>query len=162
MRPSPIDPEDEQVIEARAVQLLSRREHSIFELRMKLQQKGFDRAAINRVLEKLEERNWQSDARFADVFYRQRVMQGYGPLRVRQEMQLKGVHDDDIERCFTTYATDWAALAYERYRRRFGNAPLAPSDHKERARRMRFLAQRGFTSEHIYRAFEKAQENPED
>lgn len=162
MRPSPADPQDEQEIEARAVQLLSRREHSSFELRMKLQQKGFERAAINRVLEKLEERNWQSNERFADVFYRQRVMQGYGPRRIRQEMQQKGVQEDDIECCFVSHATDWFELAFERYQRRFGHTPLAPDDQKERARRMRFLAQRGFTSEHIYRALEKAHENPDD
>nr|WP_228517563.1 regulatory protein RecX [Aliidiomarina indica] len=134
----------------------------MFELRIKLQQKGFARDAIDRVIQKLEAREWQSDTRFADVFYRQRVMQGYGPLRVRQEMQQKGLSDDEIQRCFETYATDWAALASERYQRRFGQSPVAPGDQKERARRMRFLAQRGFSADHIRRAIENAQENPDD
>lgn len=160
----PKNPEDEQVIEQRAVDLLSRREHSEAELRYKLRHKGFAAEAIDRVLARLQQRQWQSDTRFAENFFRQRVEQGYGPLRIRQEMQQKGVAEQEIEQVFATYAPNWQALARERYQRRFAakfvsteaEPPLTP---KERAKRQRFLAQRGFTAEQVYAAMSAAEDD---
>ena len=79
----PKDPEDETVIEQRAVQLLSRREQSEYELVQKLCQRGFAKEAVQRVVAKLQERRWQSDQRFAENVLSQSVVeQGHGPTKI--------------------------------------------------------------------------------
>lgn len=141
------DPDDKQAIEQRAVHLLGRREHSAAELKRKLQQKGFDVEAVTEVLAHLQERDWQSDARFTEGFVRQRVEAGYGPLKIRADLQQKGVASDLVAATLEASAADWAALAEARYRRRFGSQP--PTDEKERARRQRHLYQRGFLPDQV-------------
>ncbi|RUO19360.1 RecX family transcriptional regulator [Aliidiomarina iranensis] len=142
--------------------LLSRREHSDYELRRKLEHKGFDVEAIKRVLARLQERQWQSNERFAASFFRQRVEQGYGPLRIRMEMSQKGLSDLEIEEVFATSAPDWRELAKDRYQRRFAKAGnFRQLDAKERAKRQRFLAQRGFTAEQVYAAIAAAEDDDE-
>lgn len=158
----PKDPCDESAIEHRAVDLLSRREHSEYELRRKLEHKGFDVDAVKRVLQKLRERQWQSDERFAASFFRQRVEQGYGPLRIRMEMLQKGLTESEIEAVFTEYAPNWQALAKDRYQRRFAKQEKFQSlEPKEKAKRQRFLAQRGFTAEQVYAAISAAEDDDE-
>lgn len=156
----PDDPTDQRAIEHRAVQLLSRREHSAHELSHKLEQKGFERDAVRAVVARLETRKWQSDARFADVFFRQRVQQGYGPLRIRAELQHKGVDEDQIQRVFEAEDVDWFALARERFQRRFPHPVDAADRRKEQARRMRYLTQRGFTGEQVRSALDSSREDP--
>lgn len=141
------EPDDEQAVEQRAVHLLGRREHSASELRRKLQQKGFCAATIDTVLERLQERDWQSDVRFTEGFVRQRIESGYGPLKIRADLQQKGVASELVARALEASAADWIALAEERYRRRFGAQP--PADEKERARRQRHLYQRGFLPDQV-------------
>ena len=53
---------------AAAMQMLVRREHSVFELTQKLTNKAFDRADIEQALNLLIEQNYQSDERFATEF----------------------------------------------------------------------------------------------
>ncbi|MGX5913657.1 regulatory protein RecX [Aliidiomarina sp. Khilg15.8] len=141
------EPDDEQAIEHRAVHLLGRREHSAAELKRKLQQKGFVTRIIDEVIERLQERDWQSDERFTEGFVRQRVEAGYGPLKIRADLQQKGVASDLVAAALEASATDWTALAQERYLRRFGDQP--PEDEKERARRQRHLYQRGFLPDQV-------------
>ncbi|RUO37783.1 RecX family transcriptional regulator [Aliidiomarina shirensis] len=142
--------------------LLSRREHSEYELRRKLEHKGFAVDAVKRVLDRLQERQWQSDERFAASFFRQRVEQGYGPLRIRMEMSQKGLSDIEIETVFAESAPDWRELAKERYQRRFARtARFKQLEPKEKAKRQRFLAQRGFTAEQVYAAISAAEDDDE-
>lgn len=158
----PKDPSDERTIEHRAVDLLSRREHSEYELRRKLEHKGFDVDAIKRVLDRLQDRQWQSNERFAASFFRQRVEQGYGPLRIRMEMSQKGLSDIEIEAVFNESAPDWRELAKDRYQRRFAKSTeFKLLEPKERAKRQRFLAQRGFTAEQVYAAISAAEDDDE-
>lgn len=158
-RHTPEDPTDSMVIEQRAVHLLSRREHSAQELIQKLIAKGFERQAVEDVVAKLEERRWQSDARFADVFFRQRVQQGYGPLRIRLELQHKGIDDAEIQRVFSAEAIDWFELAHTRLQQRFRASPEGTDQQKEQARRVRYLMQRGFTSEQAWFALKYLDKN---
>jgi regulatory protein len=141
------EPDDEQAIEHRAVHLLGRREHSAAELKRKLQQKGFVANVIDEVIARLQERDWQSDERFAEGFVRQRVEAGYGPLKIRADLQQKGIASELVAAALANSGADWTALAQERYIRRFGE--LAPVDEKERARRQRHLYQRGFLPDQV-------------
>lgn len=134
-------------VEAVAVRLLARREHSRLELKRKLGQRRFDAALIGEVVDKLESERLQSDERFADSFVRTRAERGQGPVRIRAELAQRGVDDVEAETALAAYEGDWQENAVTIRRQRFG-AEL-PETYEERARQARFLQQRGFAMEHI-------------
>ena len=129
-----------------AMDLLARREHSRRELRQKLLRRFKSPELVDEQLEVLAGENLQSDARYAESFFRQRVQRGQGPVRIRQEMRQKGIPDADIHQVMTEQEQDWFTLAQEVLERKFGSAPV--SDIKDKARRIRFMQYRGFQDEH--------------
>ena len=129
-----------------AMNLLARREHSLAEMRQKLRRRFADEAAVETELHKLVAENLQSDARYAESFARQRAIRGYGPLRVRQEMRDRGLPDQAISEALEAAELDWAALAAQVLYKKFGRQDCA--DIRERARRVRFMQYRGFSTEH--------------
>ncbi|OYD25436.1 regulatory protein RecX [Oceanimonas baumannii] len=139
-----------------ALRLLSRRDHSRRELEQKLRQRQFDEDAIVRTLNKLEQQQWLQDARFAQVQVRQHIYKKHGPLRIRTELQHKGVAAEEIATALEQQDTDWFELARECYLGRFGEGPV--TDFKERAKRMRYLQARGFAPDHIRYALESSKE----
>jgi regulatory protein len=129
-----------------AMNLLARREHSLGELRQKLQRRFDDAAMLETELQKLVEENLQSDYRFAESFARQRAARGHGPARVRQEMREKNLSDIAIASAFESAELDWWALAEAAFRKKFGEPGRV--ELKEKARRIRFMQYRGFSADH--------------
>ena len=141
--------EQRQALKDSAFRLLTRREHSQFELRQKLLQKGWDKNAINELLEWLKAEGWQSDERFAGSFIREKLMQGQGRLKiVAQATQQRGVNRELVEALLTQQQVDWRARCREVHQRKFGDT--APADRKQWAKRVRYLQQRGFNSDEIF------------
>lgn len=91
--------------------LLARREHGAHELMEKLSAKGYLTDDIVVALEKYQQLGLQSDLRFASSRYRHRVQQGYGPIRIRQELQHLRLDKDLIDAVFEGAETDWVAQA---------------------------------------------------
>lgn len=158
-----------QALFTSALDLLSRREHSCQELRQKLRLKypdgDFDRI-FDRVLLRLQALNYQSDKRFAEVFCRSRVLRGQGPLRIRQELQLRGVASALVQGAMDRIQdeVDWYQLALDQLQRKF-RRPVDPAaarqeQMKERARRQRYLAYRGFFSDAIQFALAELDAGP--
>lgn len=141
--PSVIDPAD---IRLAAMNLLARREHSVWELRKKLRIRFPDDTLLDEQLSRLTEQNLQSDMRFAESYIRQRIDRGYGPVRLRGELRERGVSRSDITRLLEELAIDWRAHAMQVMHNKYGDFP--PRDIKEEARRARFMQHRGFTPEH--------------
>ncbi len=129
--------------------LLSRREHSAFELKQKLLRKGYEADVVDPALERLAAENLLSDERFVESFVHARQARGSGPRRVAAELSQKGVSDSLISRYLDERSPVWTDLAGEVRARKFG--PVLPEDFREKARQMRFLQQRGFTVEQIQR-----------
>ena len=98
-------------------------------------------AQIDAVLDWLAERGLQSDARFVESRVHARSV-GHGQARIRQELARHGLALD--EQADQTLRGSEMARARALWLRRFGE--LAP-DAASRARQMRFLAARGFSSE---------------
>ena len=136
--------------QAAALRLLARREHSARELRRKLLGKGHPEGPIDEIPARLQEERLLDDARFAGALVSSRAGRGQGPLRVRADLQERGVAEGLVEQALAEAECDWWALAVEVRRKRFGPAP--PADYRERARQARFLQYRGFTSEQIRHA----------
>jgi len=134
-------------VEAVAVRLLARREHSRLELSHKLAARGVPAELADAVLDGLAERRLQSDERYAESLVAARISRGQGPVRIRRDLEQHGVASASIEAAFEAADPDWEQLARETRQRRFGEAP--PADWNARARQSRFLEYRGFTGEQI-------------
>lgn len=134
-----------------ALRLLTRREHSSFELRQKLAARGFPDANVEALLLTLAREGLQSDARFASGYAQGRAARGYGPLRIREELRQRGVAAELVEEQLQEGDWDWVEMAEAVRRKKFGRA--VPTVWAERARQARFLQYRGFGSEHMQRLF---------
>ncbi|WP_104204994.1 regulatory protein RecX [Billgrantia saliphila] len=139
-----------------AVRLLARREYSRAELVARLSARSHSSEAIDTCLDELIEQGLQSDARFAESFLRSRVARGQGPLKVRVELERRGIERTQAAAALAAAEqageVDWFELAAEALSRRFTHPGDSP---RERARRERFLAGRGFDFEQIRYALER-------
>lgn len=125
----------------KALGLLARREHSRRELRQKLGRNGYEGGEASEALDRLGEQKYQDDDRFADVLIRNRIAQGYGPMRLRAELKTHGFSDSRIRSLLDAIDVDWGDVAAAQLRRRYGAGTADPT---ERARRAQFLLRRGF------------------
>src|SRR5690242_2093030 len=133
----------------KALGLLARREHSRKELKTKLRQGGYEGEETAAALDRLGEQHYQDDDRFAEVLLRSRIAQGYGPMRLRQELKSHGLADARIRELLDAAEVDWDASAAAQLRRRYGKT--GANDPAERARRAQFLLRRGFAAATVRR-----------
>jgi len=126
---------------------LARREYSRAELAEKLATREYSSVDIEAALDGLIADNLVCDERFAEAFIAARIRKGQGPVRIRMELKKRGVNSDTIRHHLDGAGREWNDLAREVRQRKFGGA--VPVEYKEKARQMRFLEYRGFTSEHI-------------
>lgn len=136
-----------------AMDLLARREHSQKELLTKLSRKyslTHSSSSWGQLLyevERLRREGLQSDTRMAESFVRHRAGTGQGPVKIRMEISAKGVDESIIDAAMLCAQTDWAELASRVIVKRFGET--SATDMKEKAKRVRFLQQRGFSFDHF-------------
>jgi len=128
----------------RALGLLTRREHSRKELTRKLTSRGMDAAEVDAAVATLARDGWQDDARFAESLVRARVSGGYGPMRIRSELATHGLDREAIATALESFHGDWAEIASDLVRRRYG--PVAALDLTKRRKAADFLIRRGFDS----------------
>jgi len=129
--------------------MLARREHSQHEMLQKLQIKGYEVADIQQTLDEFTAKNWQSDQRFAESYIRSRVHKGFGPVKIQYELRERGVHES-LD-CLTDELPDWTEVIRNLHQKKYGEK--APEDMKEKAKRMRFFQQKGFTHDNISQLF---------
>lgn len=149
------DPEHQA--KSAALRLLARREHSRFELTLKLRQRKLESPVIESVLDEFESEGWLSDERFAEVYTRSRVDQGYGPLRIRAELQQKGIRFIP-ESLADIPESQWLEMALAMRARKYGLSDLS-EDWPARAKQARFLSQRGFSADQVEQALLQSRES---
>jgi regulatory protein len=145
--------ESDEVVAA-ALTLLARREHSAAELNRKLLQRGFDASDITTGIAILEAKGWLSNERFVEAYVRSRIARGHGPLKIRAELRERGIDDPLADASLTETSSFWTERAAAARSKRFGHEP--PSDRHAWTRQARFLAQRGFPADLIYRVLDGA------
>ena len=138
-----------RMVENAAVRLLGHREHGRLELARKLIGKGHARDVVDVVVGRLAELELVSDERFAEVFIRSRVAKGQGPLRIRSELRDRGIEDRLVDEVLTETGAYWRDCAERARCKRFGDAD--PDSRDTWARQARFLSQRGYPGDVIYR-----------
>ncbi len=93
----------------------------------------------------------QSDERYAESYVHMRRKRGYGPLKIKQELQQRGVSSDLVDVFVEFNDKIWLDTACQAYEKKFGGKLLDTAS--ERAKRMRFLQSRGFTGDIIQKTF---------
>jgi len=131
-----------------AVRLLSRREHSAFEIRDKLAKRDFADDEITQTIEELIAGGWLSDERFAEAYIRMRQTKGFGPIRIAIELHERGVEEIIVETYLHADDAVWSQTVSEQYRKKYKNKAI--EDYNDKAKRIRFLQYRGFPLDVIY------------
>ena len=85
-----------KTVYTKALDLLSRREHSSKELKTKLIQRQYPITFIEEALLQLKEGAYQSDERFAEAFIRDCARRGRGPVRIERDLFEKGVDENVV------------------------------------------------------------------
>lgn len=136
-------PDTPAELRARALRLLARREHSRRELSRKLAAHAESGEALEQLLDALEAKKQLSDERFAAE--RTRVLsRKYGAARIRQDLKARGVTEAAVPELS---AEDEKARARAILDRKYREPATT---REERAKRMRFLQSRGFSTEIIF------------
>lgn len=141
----------------RAVRILAVRDHSEQELRRKLMApvmgkngpEEIDATAedYDRVIAWCYEHQYLDDDRFVSRFIASRSRKGYGPARIRQELNQKGIARESSEKAMRECDIAWGELARDQAIRKYGE-PL-PREFAEKVKIQRFLLYRGFLMEDI-------------
>jgi regulatory protein len=121
---------------------LAIREHSQQELLVKLINKGFNKEDCLFVLTELADKDYQSDLRYAESYARARANKGYGVLIIEQYLKQKGITDTIIKQIIPTLNDAEFALLKQTYYKKYRDKPII--NLAEKAKRTRFLLQRGF------------------
>lgn len=137
---------------------LARRDYARQELADRLRRKFVQAVqfeALEGVLDELIQERLLSDERFAEQFTRSRMSRGYGPRRICMELKERGVSEETIRSVLAVMDIDWCAYAKAAYLKKY---VTEIGDAKEKAKRMRFLQQRGYTAEQVAYALSARQE----
>ena len=150
-----------------AVDCLSRRSMTHYELETRLQEKGFDSSEIKGVLDRLLKLGYLNDHEFALMFSENRLKR-YSRRRVQQDMKNRGFNPDLIEQALeSTYSGDdeyqqcltlgkrWWVQEGKRWEQRNEAVPakqFIPREIWIQQKVGRKLIQRGYPTELIWKA----------
>jgi len=138
------EPDTSVELRTRALRLLARREHSRAELSRKLAPRAESPEALESLLDDLVQKKQLSDARYAEARTRQ-LARKYGAGRIRQDLKANGVDKGLIENVSNEGELERARAILDRKYR------SEATTREERAKRMRFLQSRGFSTDVIFR-----------
>jgi len=138
---------DQPSLKGRALRLLSGREHSRAELQRKLSQHETEPGELARALDELEAKGFINEQRVVESVLHRRASR-LGAARVRQELQAKGLDPQAVAEAVAGLQDSEEPRAREVWRKKFGVPPL---DANDRAKQMRFLLTRGFSSDVVRR-----------
>ena len=134
----------------KSLDILSRREHSVSELRNKLIRFNPDPNDLKDVIERLITSNFLDDKRFASAFIRSKAESGYGPNYISQYLTKKGIPPDKYD--IYSLEIDWEDKCLAQFNKKRRNKEI---NFKEKEKILRFLAYRGFSYEIIKNALKE-------
>ena len=142
--------EELTLIYNKALDILSRREHSTKELVIKLEKKFTSNTDILLTVSKLKKNNLLNDIRFTESYVAARKRKGFGPKKIEFELISKGIKDIDISYVLSE-ETGWCELAKKAFNKKFKNGPSYEINQK--LKQKNFLKNRGFTFQEIESVF---------
>ena len=138
-----------KLIYNKALDLISRREHSRYELMQKLNKRYPEtRPLIEEVLDKLIANNILDDERFAEMYINSRARKGFGPKKIEMELSSKHVESFIISSSLEAY-DNWIENAKKELLKKFKG--IVPTDYQSKIKQKQFLFNRGFSTQIIER-----------
>lgn len=133
---------------AKAVHLLSMREHSVKEIKDKLAKKCDNLEIVQAVVDELIEKKYLSNSRFAESYVRSRRSKGFGPTKIRIELTSKGIDSGMADDYLNANSSIWFEIAEAQRDKKYRDEAIR--DYNTWSKRARFLQSRGFTMDHIH------------
>ena len=134
----------------KALDIISRREHSQKELTDKLGKKYDIPELINSVIHNLIEKNLLNDFRFSQAYVVARKRKGFGPKKIGYELVSRGVNENTASEVIDA-ESGWNEAALQAFNKKY-KAGIS-KDFKERNKQKVFLQNRGFSFEEIDSVF---------
>ena len=133
----------------KAIDLISRREHSRKELIEKLNQRGYQ-AVSDSVADRLQEKGYLDDERFAVMYANElKSRKSMGKKRIKQELMRKGIDRDIIESVIENIDEDPTGEIIDIIKRKY---PKYDLDDKNRTRAINGLIRLGYSFSDIKKA----------
>jgi regulatory protein len=137
------------VVYNKALDLVSRREHSRHELMQKLNKRFPETMPIiEEALDKLVLNNILDDERFVEMYLNARARKGFGPKKIEMELYSKKVDSMFVTNAIEAY-DGWMENAENELRKKFKG--IKPTDYKSKMKQKQFLFNRGFSTQIIER-----------
>ncbi|MGI6755512.1 MAG: regulatory protein RecX [Atopobiaceae bacterium] len=145
---------EEAMTWSRVVDIASRREISVSEVRDRLKRDGFDSFYVDQALKRAISCSLLDDARYADVYIRSKISAGWGQRRIERELTSRRI--DCYELAGWPYAYFDADEEYERAVEIAARKHV--SDKNAFPKLVRFLMNRGFGMDVAKRAAQRVLE----
>jgi|TARA_X000000368_G_C22881082_1_gene645318 regulatory protein len=153
-------PSENKIIRKKAMDYLSRREHSRYELYKKISTHNFDKDLINQELDLLIRDGLLSDERFVEAFIHSRKKNGKGPLKISAELQQRGADESLINKYIEEIEnSEWLDSAKQVVEKKLGNNQQL--DYDNQLKMMKFLNNRGFTIDQVKLTIKKLKKDEE-
>lgn len=140
-----VDDVDFASVYNKSLDLISRREHSTFELIQKLKKRYGSIVILDEVILKLQDLKLLDDHRFAEAYIKARSRKGFGPIRIEAELRQRRVNESVITSELRNIE-DWHLLASTAFKKKFSNFQ---KDTQLILKAKSFLQNRGFSYEQI-------------
>ena len=151
---------ENKIIRKKAMDYLSRREHSRYELYKKISTHNFDKDLINQELDLLIRDGLLSDERFVEAFIHSRKKNGKGPLKISAELQQRGADESLINKYIEEIEnSEWLDSAKQVVEKKLGNNQQL--DYDNQLKMMKFLNNRGFTIDQVKLTIKKLKKDEE-
>lgn len=135
---------------AKAFDIVSRKQVTERELRLKLADKGYDKMICDIVIETMREYNYINDADYCETFLEYAKSKGWGILKIRSELKRRGVDDKTVNTALEEFSDCPEDRVYDILCRKFADIDI--KDFKQKQKIMRFFGTRGFDFESIQNA----------
>ena len=132
--------EELEMAKRQTLHFLSFRLRSVEEVRKFLFKKNHQPELIQKAIDELSEHKFLDDQAFADWWADSRIKQGWGQMKIKNELKMKGVGEEIIS---SVIARDWGEIIKQRLK-----------DRDRSLKTRQWLAGRGFTFSQINRVFD--------
>ena len=134
----------------KALDIISRREHTQKELTNKLVKKYDVPELISSVIHNLIEKNLLNDFRFSQAYVVARKRKGFGPKKIGYELVSRGVNENTASEVIDAEG-GWNEAALKAFNKKFKAG--TGEDFKEQNKQKVFLQNRGFSFQEIDSVF---------
>jgi regulatory protein len=131
---------------------LSRREHSVYELRTHAKRKGYEPGETEAVLEDFIERGWVSDERFAEALTRHKLnISNWAPGRIVQLLRTRGISASLAEQVVKRIAPpDLGSSMEDSLRKKVSTYGKEPDFRKRKKKVVDYLMRRGYPPDVVF------------